>query len=99
MPIMRKFVSILSGVMLLAGPALARDCSSQTPPDPGSSMAGPEPCNSLPPHAATARFRTFGGELGTTRVGPARRVTQFKQPNRNRDVVTPRTEPVLRGVE
>lgn len=96
---MRKFIPFLSGVMLLAGPALARDCNSRTPPDPGGSMSGPEPCNSLPSGAATARFQTFGGELGTTRVGPAGRTAQFKQPNRNRNVATPRTEPVLRGVE
>lgn len=99
MPIMRKFIPFLSSVMLLTAPALARDCSSQVPPAPGSSMAELEPCNSLPSGAATARFKTFGGELGTTRVGPTGRSAQSKQPNRNRNVATPRTEPVLRGVE
>ena len=96
---MRKFIPFLSGVMLLAGPALAQDCSAQFPPDPGASKAEPEPCNSLPSGAATARFKTFGGELGTTRPGPASRTAQPKPPDRDRDVATPRTEPVLRGVE
>lgn len=96
---MCKFIPILGGLMLLAGPALAQDCNSQTPPDPNASMAASGSCNSLPPGAATARYRTFGGALGTVRTAPAAGAQLPVQSDSDKGVATPRTEPVLRGVE
>ena len=96
-----KLFPFLGGLALLAGPAMAQDCSTQYPPDPLASMAPGGACNALPPGAATARFPTFGGELGGARSipgsgpaqAPGRRVTAATPP------VTPRQQPVLRGAE
>lgn len=94
-----KLLPILGGLVLLAGPAVAQDCSTQYPPDPLASMSATGSCNALPPGAATARFPTFGGGLVTTRVGPG----GPSQTTRARDAATPPVlpsqEPVLLGAE
>ena len=62
---------MIAALLLFATPALAENCTSQSPPSPNGSMSPVASCDSLPVGSATARFPTFGGDLNTTRVGPS----------------------------
>ena len=61
--------ALLGTLLLTAGPALAQECLTQSPPSFSGSMSPVSPCNSLPSGAATAEIPTFGGELAVTRFG------------------------------
>lgn len=90
-------ITALGAVLLLAGPALAQECTSQTPPNPN--MAPSQPCNSLLSGGSTARYRTFGGNLATTQVGPAVEGRPISPEAGLTRPITPRNGPALRRIE
>jgi hypothetical protein len=90
--------ALLGTLLLAASPALAQECSTQSPPSFSGNMGAVSSCNSLPSGAATAEIPTFGGNLAVTRVGPAgpaRLAPAFGAPA----PITPQQEPVLSGDE
>ena len=89
--------ALLGTLLLTAGPALAQECSAQSPPSFSGNMSPVSPCNSLPSGAATAEVPTFGGELAVTRFGQAavRGAPALGAPQ----PITPLQEPVLQGAE
>lgn len=92
-----KLFTALSTMLVLATPALADTCTTQTPPSPASSMGPSSPCNSLPPGEATAQFPTFGESLTVTRFGRA--IESVPARPAQPQAATPKTLPVLTGSE
>lgn len=93
---------LVAALLLLATPALADNCSTQSPPSPASNMAPASPCNSLPRGEATARYPTFGGDLGVTRVGPpvgGKPLPPMADRAHAPRLATPGSQPVLAGSE
>ena len=87
--------ALLGTLLLAAGPALAQECSSQSPPNFNNAVSS---CDSLPSGAATAEIPTFGGDLGVTRIGalaaaPVAPTVGTPAP------ITPQQQQVLSGAE
>ena len=92
---------LFAALLLFASPALADNCSTQSPPSPNSNMAPASSCNSLPVGVATARYPTFG-DLRVTRVAPAAASrpapVRADRPHAPK-LATPGNAPVLVGAE
>jgi hypothetical protein len=90
--------ALIGTLLLAATPAFAQECSAQSPPSFSDNMGGVNSCNSLPAGAATAEVPTFGGDLATTRIGPAVAASAAPVLGEVRPI-TPQQEPVLQGAE